>query len=185
MRSFALGALGALLALSGVNGQQCNQPCLDNENGMVLTCDDAVAQFNFTCDELEAWHCCDCSGCCKTTTTTTTTDQCDAPCQGSYSANNIVEMLGNGDEARCTAAINNGLAPDCDLAGCGCSSVECLEEQADCGFSCAQLVNAGFTCEDAAEAGCSGCNDCGCENRTTTAEPNACDTPCFENFDVS
>lgn len=183
MRSFALGAISALSVLSGVTAL-CSAPCLDNQNGTFLTCDDAVAQFGFTCEELEVWHCCDCSSCCEDEVTTTTLAPCDEPCLGAYSANDIVTMLA-GDTEACTDAINNDIAPDCELSQCGCGTAECLEVQDDCGFSCAALVEAGFTCQDTLDAGCGNCTDCGCTNETTTPVPDACDTPCYAEFDIS
>jgi hypothetical protein len=178
MRNLALGAFGVLAFMAGARAQsQCTQPCLPSTNGTFFTCDDVVAQFGYTCEHLETWHCCDCGGCCEEPVTTIA--PCDQPCLGSYSAADLSTMLGTAES--CAAAINDGLAPFCDLEAC-CAADQCVLGQ-ECGFSCSELIHAGFTCEDAADAGCD-CTECACTPEVVTTEPPAdpCDSPCFELF---
>ena len=181
MRTFVLGVVGALSALSVSQAQfdtGCSAQCLDY-NGSVMTCDDINANFGFSCEQLEGWHCCDCSGCCQEVATTT--GLCDQECLGSYSTNDLIAMLGND----CTDAVNNDLAPDCFFDECACPTNDCKEVQDECEFSCYELVEAGFTCQDTIDANCTGCASCGCVNETTPAVLDVCDQPCYPDFDVS
>ena len=183
--SFTLGASVVLLSLvaSGNAQAQCLEPCLENENGTLYSCDAAVNSLGFTCEELETWHCCDCSGC-TCGEVETTMSSCDMPCLGDYSANDLIDMIGNSVE-ECTEAVNDDIAPGCDIEGCCGGLSECQTVQEGCGFSCDDLNEAGFTCEDALVTGCN-CTSCGCVPAPTTTEPADCDQPCgHELFDVT
>ena len=157
MRTFTFSVVGLLSLLSGA-AALCGEPCLNNTNGTFLTCDMAVDAFNFTCEELESWHCCDCSGCCVPEETPE--HICDVPCLGSYSARDLTTMLNN-DTILCTEALDNAIAPDCPLESCGCQSSNCHEVDDACGFSCETLTDAGFSCDAILDIGCD-CSDCNC-----------------------